>query len=392
MRQCISSSAAATLALLLAARAAWGATNSPAPNRTPSTTVGGTNLETSLRSQPSKAGEFRAVWIHSPFGVKGWDWDRTISVLNSNGFNAVIANLLSAGAAHYPSQVLPVSSMVRERGDQIAECLAACRKYGIELHVWKVNHNLTSAPADFLAGLRASGRTQKDKHGKELDWLCPSHPENFALERDSMLEVVRNYSVDGIHFDYIRYPSRDACFCSGCRGRFEQALGLKIESWPDDVLTGAHAGRFAGWRRDQITRLVRAVSEEARQLKPGIKVSAAVYGGWKTTRDSIGQDTLAWIAARHLDFVCPMDYEGDDNKFADLVQMQVEMTNHRIPLYIGIGAHKLSGPEQLARQIQLARSLGAEGFVIFQLNEKVATQFLPHLRLEMTVAPTAPSK
>ena len=31
-----------------------------------------------------------------------------------------------------------------------------------------------------------------------------------------MLEVVRNYDVDGVHFDYIRYPNKDGCFCAGC--------------------------------------------------------------------------------------------------------------------------------------------------------------------------------
>ncbi len=383
MKWFVSTASVTTLIFLVIACAALADTNVAA------TVTGQTGYS---RTQDSKTGEFRATWIHSPYGVKGWDWDQTIAVLKSNGFNAVIANLLSAGMAYYPSKILPVSPMVLERGDQIAECLAACRQYGIELHVWKVNHNLLNAPPDFLARLRAAGRTQKDKHGKDVDWLCPSHPENFALERDSMLEVTRNYEVDGIHFDYIRYPSRDACFCSGCRERFEEAAGLKIKKWPADVLTGRHAGTFADWRREQITRLVRAVSEEAHQLKPGIQVSAAVYGAWKVTRDSIGQDTLAWMASGYLDFVCPMDYEGDDATFARLVRTQAALNHHRLPLYVGIGAHKLSGPEQLVRQIQISRQLGADGFVIFQLNEKLATQFLPHLVLGTNTAPSASSE
>jgi uncharacterized lipoprotein YddW (UPF0748 family) len=310
-------------------------------------------------------------------------------VLKSNGFNAVIANLLWAGVAHYPSRLLPVSPRVREAGDQVASCLAACRRYGVQLHVWKVNHNLLHAPPAFLARLRAAGRTQKNQDGADVNWLCPSHPDNFALERDSLLEVVRQYDVDGIHFDYLRYPGREACFCAGCRERFEQAAGVTLAHWPEDVLTGGNAAQFADGRRDQITRLVRAVSEQAHALKPNIKVSAAVFGGWTTSRDSIGQDTLAWIGARYLDFVCPMDYEGDDGKFAELVRMQVALTDHRVRLYIGLGAHKLSGPEQLVRQIQLTRTLGADGFVIFNLTGKLATQFLPLLRLGTTAAPPA---
>lgn len=347
------------------------------------------DLETFFRAQPSKSGEFRACWIHSGYGIEGWGWDKTVGVLKSNGFNAIIPNLLWGGVAHYPSKILPVSPKVNQEGDQVAECLQACRKYGLEMHVWKVNHYLLHAPPDFVAGLRAAGRTQKNRRGEDVNWLCPSHLENFALERDSMLEVVRDYDVDGIHFDYIRYPDKDACFCAGCRDRFQESADLKIEKWPEAVLTGEYTNRFADWRREQITRLVRAVSQEARAIKPKIKVSAAVWGGWVNARESIGQDAKAWIDAGYLDFVCPMNYESEDEAFANWTRKQVAATNHKTPLYIGIGAHKLSGPEQLVRQIQLSRELGGDGFVVFNLNEKLAAQFLPPLRLGSTAAPPA---
>jgi uncharacterized lipoprotein YddW (UPF0748 family) len=139
------------------------------------------------------------------------------------------------------------------------------------MHVWMVNFNLLNAPPEFVAKLRAAGRTQKDAKGEDVNWLCPSHPENLALERDSMLEVVRNYGVDGIHFDYIRYLNKDVCFCAGCRERFEAAAGVNVEQWPQDMLTGKQAGPFGDWRREQITRLVRAVSQEAHKIKPGIR-------------------------------------------------------------------------------------------------------------------------
>ena len=341
-----------------------------------------------FRAQPSKAGEFRATWIHSGYGIEGWGWDKTVSVLKSNGFNAIIPNQLWAGVALYPSELLPVSPKVKEQGDQVAACLKACRKYGVELHVWKVNHNLLHAPSEFVTKLRAAGRIQQDKNGQDVAWLCPSHPDNFALERDSMLEVVRNYEVDGIHFDYIRYPNPDACFCTGCRERFENAAKAKVEQWPEDVMTGKFTEPFGEWRREQITRLVKAVSAKAHRLKPRIKVSAAVFANWESARKRVGQDWKAWVETGYLDFVCPMDYEGDDAEFAKLVRKQVAWVNHRTPLYIGLGAHKLSGPEQLVRQIQLTRELGADGFVVFNLTEKLATQFLPSLRLGTTAEPS----
>ena len=154
-------------------------------------------------------------------------------------------------------------------------------------------------------------------------------------------------------------------------------------------LNAHHAERFSDWRREQITRLVRAVSQEAHAIKPRIKVSAAVWGGWVNARQSIGQDAKGWIDAGYLDFVCPMNYESENEVFAEWTQKQVAATNHKTPLYIGIGMHKLSGVQQLIQQIQLSRELGGDGFVVFQLNEKLAAQFLPLLRLGTTAAPPA---
>jgi uncharacterized lipoprotein YddW (UPF0748 family) len=90
-------------------------------------------------------GEFRAFWCHSAFGVQGISWDEAIGRLADNGFTAILPNMVWGGAAFYASKVLPVAPQVESRGDQIAQCLAACRKHGIQIHVWKVNWNLGQA-------------------------------------------------------------------------------------------------------------------------------------------------------------------------------------------------------------------------------------------------------
>ena len=57
--------------------------------------------------------------------------------------------------------MMPVAPDVREKGDQIAACLAACKKYGIQCHVWKVNWNMGwRTPKEFLDRMKQEGRTQ----------------------------------------------------------------------------------------------------------------------------------------------------------------------------------------------------------------------------------------
>jgi uncharacterized lipoprotein YddW (UPF0748 family) len=328
--------------------------------------------------------EFRGVWLHNAYGLPGWGWERTLRHLRRSGFNGIMANMLWAGLAHFPSDYLPVSLKASEQGDQIAESLRWAKEFGVDLHVWKVNFNLENAPQDFVNRLREEKRLQQHLDGSEIPWLCPSDPRNLALERDSMLEVVRKYDVAGIHLDYIRYPHEEACFCEGCRRRFEEAVGVTIERWPDDVLREPLGERFAQWRRDQITKLVRAVATEARQVRPGIMISAAVFD-WPASRDWAGQDWKQWIDEGLLDFVCPMDYTPSTEFFESLIARQVATVGGRVPVYAGIGEFLISDPDVLIDQIESARRRGADGFICFSYEHAASTENrLPVLSASLT--------
>ncbi len=339
-------------------------------------------------SLPAREDEFRAVWCHSAFGVGGWGWERSLDALRDAGFTAVIPNMLWGGVAFYPSQVLPVSLEVTERGDQIAQCVEAAHARGLAVHVWKVNYCLGPAPEEFVARLRAEGRLQIDREGRELRdphlWLCPSQQANFELERDAMLEAARNYEVDGLHFDYIRYPGQDGCFCPACRRAFEATLGRAVANWPADVADrgGPLVQQWYEFRRQQIDRLVGSVAEEAREIRPGIAISAAVWPDLPRTRDSIGQDWDRWIDRGWLDFVCPMDYTKEADSFRGMVTRQAEWIGGRIPFYPGIGCHEAS-PDGLLEQITIAREK-APGFTVFNFDAGLAQDYLPLCSLGAT--------
>ena len=294
--------------------------------------------------------------------------------------------MLWGGAAFYDSRVLPVVSA--ERGDQIAKCLAACKKYDIQMHVWKVNWNLGSAaPAEFVNKLRAEGRLQMSARGKEELWLCPSHPANQKLEIDSMVEVARRYDVAGLHFDYIRYPDADHCFCAGCRDRFQNATNVTLTNWPADVLSpGPLRQQWLDWRRGNITTVVQAVSEQARAIRPKIKISAAVFSHWNTDRDSVGQDWKLWCDKGWLDFVCPMDYTPSNRNFENMVAQQVQWAG-QTRCYPGIGVSASSsqfGIDRLIEQISITRRLQTHGFTIFNYGITESLDLLPQLGLGIT--------
>ncbi len=337
--------------------------------------------EVYLLAHPSPEREGRAVWNSSGTGAYPGNWDRSARELAAAGFNMIFPNMLRGGVAHYPSDFLPRSQTFTQYGDQIAQCVEAAHRYGLEVHVWKVNWNLSAAPKEFVEKMRQEGRTQVSRTGEPINWLCPSHPDNLQLELNSLLEVVRKYDIDGIHFDYIRYPEQDGCYCDGCRTRFTLATGNKIKNWPADVLNpGPLRGAYLEWRVEQITRLVRLVHERARPLRPGLKISAAVFGGYPACVQDVGQDWVAWAKAGYVDFLCPMDYTEDDQNFTRLVKRQLELTDKRIPLYPGIGvtaSNSVLTPDRVLGQVYLARDAGASGFTLFDYTSSIAGSVIP---------------
>ena len=326
-----------------------------------------------LMSQPSSMSEGRAFWNHSGTGAYPGDWDRTAREMAAAGLNMILPNMLWGGVAHFPSDILPRSKTFENYGDQIKQCIEAAHKNDIEVHVWKVNYNLGHhVPEDFVKKLRNAGRLQVSVDGEPGDWLNPAHPENFKLELDTILEVVRKYDIDGFHFDYIRYPNSRNDFSEYSHKKFESDTGHKVENWPTDCYDGPLKEAYTDWRCTQITKLVKAVSEQARAIRPGIKISAAVFRDYPNCRKWVAQDWPLWAKEGYVDFLCPMNYTDDDEKYLDWITAQKALLPRDFPLYPGIGVslrNKTQSADRVIGQVHFNREVGTGGFTIFDLNE-----------------------
>ncbi|MBI2437547.1 MAG: family 10 glycosylhydrolase [Lentisphaerae bacterium] len=347
-----------------------------------------TLAESFARVQRPKSPEFRGVWDHTGLGLYPGNWSKTTRILAEAGLNAIFVNVLWPGRAHYDSKVVSPSEAAGRYGDQLKQCLDAARGPGLEVHVWKICWNLSNASDSFVAELRKAGRLQVAATGEELKWLCPTHPDNVALELKAISEVITRYAVDGIHLDYVRYPDANTCFCAGCRRRFEQELGEKIRGWPTRAASGELRERYKAWRSEQMTAFVRAVHELARAAKAKpIKVSAAVYPEYPGCISSLGQDWGRWLKEELVDFVCPMDYAVNNGVFQNLVRRQLALPRANARVYPGLGVTAQESqltPDQVIEQILALRAAGAGGFVLFDLNRTLEKDVLSVLRLGIT--------
>ncbi len=140
------------------------------------------------------------------------------------------------------------------------------------------------------------------------------------------------------------------------------------------------------WRRDNITTVVKAVSEQVRALKPKLKISAAVFQNWTRDRDSVGQDWKLWCEKGYMDFVCPMDYTASHRSFEGLVRQQVEWAG-KARCYPGIGVSASSshfGPDEVIEQINVTRKYNTKGFTIFNYGVAESKELLPMLGMGIT--------
>ncbi len=175
----------------------------------------------------------------------------------------------------------------------------------------------------------ASITFQGHRFGNDF-WLDPGHPGAAAHTADVLTTLVRNYDLDGLHLDRIRYPEIGVSGQTPTTGtsigynatnvaRFQTYYGLPASPFP---ATGN--AQWMQWRRDQVTNLVRRVYLNAIAIRPRIRVSAALiaFGSgplteshWTGVRGEaywrVYQDWRSWTQEGILDIAIPMNYKSE---------------------------------------------------------------------------------
>ena len=234
-------------------------------------------------------------------------------------------------------------------------------------HVFNLHGPSAAADTCWLTSNRAG--VQRFPIGYFLD---PGHPAAREHLVAVYLDIVRRYPLDGIHFDYIRYPETDGP--SLPRGadvgynavslrRFQAATGRSDVPDPGDEA-------WIEWRRQQVTQFVRRVSVEARAIKPRIEVSAAsiawgvppaTLAGFEQAApmQRVFQDWRGWLVEGLLYMSVPMNYAREHYDrvrgwFDGWIAWEKQHKADR-KLVVGVGGY-LSAPEGVLAQVARVRA------------------------------------
>ena len=349
-------------------------------------------LNCALGETQSPPVELRGLWVVRSSLTSPASIHNIVSEAESHHFNALFVQVRGRGDAYYKSTLEPRAEELADTPasfDPLQTIIDDAHVHHMQVHAWmntcyiwgdkkmpKSKMHILWQHPDWIARDARGRFTLGPSHECEGVFMTPSNTASRKHIHDVFMEVVRNYDVDGLHFDYIRYPNGSYDFSDSALSRFKQTL---VGTLPGPLAAHLESARlrnrlayvqyfpaeWARFRRDQITQMVGSISADAKRLKPGIIISAAVFADSKDALNSRGQDWKTWLQRGYVDAIVPMAYGSSTALVSKQIKDAVNCAQqaHRF-VYAGLGSWHIS-PDSTIAKIEAARVLGTQGSVLF---------------------------
>jgi uncharacterized lipoprotein YddW (UPF0748 family) len=299
--------------------------------------------------------------------------------------------------SYFLSRVFPRGqSLAAETEDNLAYAIRLAHARGVRVHAW-VNGLLAWAAPDpprdpehvfrrhpdwLLVG--PDGRSLGRLSRRELDalrldgyFLEPCVPEVRTELRRFILDLVTRYDLDGVHLDYIRFPSSNWGFQPEIRARYLAERGYdprdlylrarELAAEHGDAWVADERARWLTWHRGCVTQLVRLISQDLKAVGSELELSAAVLADPRSARDDFGQDWVEWLDEGLLNLVVPMVYRPSAKQVLELLQRIGDAVDPGTRLYAGVSLQFLDASE-IAPIEHLMGRYGADGVAFFSYN------------------------
>ena len=324
-------------------------------------------------AQPKQ--EVRAAWITAVYGL---DWPKTkatsptaikkqkdelidiLDKLKAANFNTILFQTRTRGDVLYRSNIEPFNSILTGKigedpgYDPLTFAIDECHKRGMECHAWMVTIPLGNKKHVASLGFRSVTKREPQicVPYKTEYFLNPANPATKDYLMKLVSEVISRYDVDGVHFDYLRYPENAPMF-------------------PDkrEYMLYSNGRSISQFRRDNLTDIVRHIYKGVKAVKPWVKVSTCPIGKYRDTSrytshgfnayNTVFQDPQGWLNEGIQDQIYPMMYFKGNSFYPFALDWQ-EQSNGR-QIIPGLGIYFLDPSEgkwtrdEIDRQILFTR-------------------------------------
>ncbi|MET9499646.1 family 10 glycosylhydrolase [Streptomyces sp. NPDC006552] len=348
--------------------------------------------------------ELRGMWLAT---VAGRDWPSRpglsaaeqraellahLDTAVARRLNTVVFQVRPTADALWPSPYEPWSDVLTgtqgaDPGwDPLGTAVTEAHRRGLELHAWFNPYRVANHTDPGRLVPTHPARVHPEwtlAYGGKL-YYNPGLPQVRRFVRDAMLDAVRKYAVDAVHFDDYFYP-----------------YPVAEQTFDDDAAYAAYGAGFpdrAAWRRQNIDLLVRETARGIQRTRPGTRFGISPFGVWRNratdpagsattagvqTYDDLHADTRKWVRERWIDYIVPQVYWNIGFPAADyaaLVPWWAETVRGTgVRLHIGEALYKAGDPAQpaawqdpaeLSRHLDLAAGYPeVRGHVFFSAKE-----------------------
>lgn len=274
--------------------------------------------------------EFRAAWVAS---VANINWpsrpglpvdsqkQEAIGLLNflqQHNYNAVIFQVRPQADALYDSQLEPWSYyLTGEQGkapdpyyDPLKFWIEEAHNRGLELHVW-LNpyraHHISGGPV--TAASMVKKQPELMVHLKEgYWWYDPALKATQDHGVKVVMDIVKRYDIDGVHFDDYFYPYTS--YNGGADFPDTASRRKYVES--GGTLS------IGDWRRQSVNQFIERLYQEIKKEKKHVKFGLSPFGIWRPGHppsiegmdqyDQLYADAKLWLNEGWVDYFSPQLY------------------------------------------------------------------------------------
>ncbi len=371
-------------------------------NEDSTTSPGSSNI----KSAPS--GELHGVWVSFlDYNAKGYTREsftrqakEMFDTCKENNFNTVFVHVRMFSDAMYNSKYFPWSKyssgkIGKSPGfDPLSIMVSEAHKLGLKIHAWinpyRITKDTTSNSALARSSYAYKWRNSKSpslrrnvlNYGGQL-YFNPSKPSVQNLIVNGVKEIVKNYDVDGIHFDDYFYPNLGTSYRKNFDAKEYNTYAKNSRK------NGKTPLGIVAWRRNNVTKLIRNVYSSVKKLDKNCIFGISPAGNIDNLylKNNYYCDVKKWMGSTgYIDYICPQIYwsfKHPSCPFKKTLKTWTAVPRHKnVKLYTGLAAYRagisskeasLIGDKSWAKsntilkhQIKYSRNTGeTDGFIFF---------------------------
>lgn len=368
--------------------------------------------------------EVRAVWITTALRldfptVQGVQAQRSeiqsfVDACKRANINTIVFQVSARGDAYYSSNFLPWASNLtcfnpcvdpnniglNPGYNPLSEMINRAKQHNIEVHAWiNTFFVLSDTLPAYLNVIHfprhpALKDSSDGKRYWKTEWFAktstgqmksdggfffdPGNPAVRAHIANVATELIKNYNIDGIHFDYIRYTDL---------GNEALLYGDASNYWFTNRTDSLNGNPWNLTRSDfarlNIERLVKMVADSVKKYKPWVKIGATTPGVYSASAmgltcpvwelfTQLRSDPKAWASKGYIDYHNPQIYWNMANcpEFYKVANWWKNNLSGR-QAWMGLAAYRIGEPNfgdfgEIKNQIIYSRLIGAAGVNFFR--------------------------